>query len=59
MPIYISGELPFKYCNNVIQSYKGLMKHTDSGALRKQIFDTFYLSHQPESVEEWHSDIIY
>ena len=59
MEHYATGELPFEYCNNVIQSYKGLMKHTDSDALRKQIFDTFYLSHQPELVEEWHSDIIY
>lgn len=59
MDHYATGELPFDYCDNVIQSYKGLMKHTDSEKLRKKLFDTIYLSHQPELVPEWHSDIIY
>ena len=56
---YATGELPRDYCESVLQSYNGLLKHTDSKALQKQIYDTFYLSHQPDLVEEWHSDIVY
>ena len=59
MEHYATGELPFEYCNNVVQSYKGLLKYTNSTALRKRIFDTFYLSHQPDNIEDWHSDIVY
>ena len=45
MEHYRTGELNFDYCNSVIQSYLGLMKHTDSDALRKRILDTFVLTH--------------
>ena len=45
MEHYRTGELDFEYCNTVIQSYLGLMKHTDSDALRKRILDTFVLTH--------------
>ena len=40
---YSTGELPLDYCNQVIISYLGLMKHCDCDELRKQVLEDFVL----------------
>ena len=40
---YGSGKIPLEYAQDVIQSYLGLLKHTDSKALREKICEDFVL----------------
>lgn len=43
MEHYSTGELPLEYCNQVITSYLGLMKHCDCDDLRKKVLEDFVL----------------
>ena len=43
MKHYSTGELPLEYCNSVITSYLGLMKHCNCDALRKKVLEDFVL----------------
>lgn len=52
MEHYCSGDLDFEYCNSVIMSYLGLMKHLDSPQLVEKVLDTFVLSHDKEIVDD-------
>jgi len=40
---YAKGEVPLEYAQDVIISYLGLLKHTDSKALREKICEDFVL----------------
>ena len=40
---YGRGEVPLEYAMDVMQSYLGLLKHTDSDALRKKICEDYVL----------------
>lgn len=41
---YATGELPLEYCQSVISSYLGLMKHCNNDALRKTVLEDFVLT---------------
>lgn len=43
MEHYSTGELPLEYCNSVITSYLGLMKHCNCDALREKVLNDFVL----------------
>lgn len=43
MEHYSTGELPLEYCNSVITSYLGLMKHCNCDALRTKVLEDFVL----------------
>lgn len=43
MEHYTRGDLPLEYCNSVIVSYLGLMKHCNCDALRKKVLEDFVL----------------
>lgn len=43
MEHYSTGELPLEYCNSVITSYLGLMKHCNCDALRTKVLNDFVL----------------
>jgi len=43
MEHYSTGELPLEYCQQVIDSYLGLMKHADCDELRKKVLEDFVL----------------
>lgn len=47
---YSTGELPLEYCENVLQSYLGLLSHCYSDALRTKILDTFVLVRHSDSI---------
>lgn len=40
---YSTGQLPWDYCNSVILSYLGLMKHCNCDALRDQVLEDYVL----------------
>ena len=40
---YSRGEVPLEYALDVMQSYLGLLKHTDSKALREKICEDYVL----------------
>ena len=40
---YSNGTLPLEYCNSVILSYLGLMKHCNCDALREKVLSDFVL----------------
>ena len=40
---YSRGEVPLEYAMDVMQSYLGLLKHTDSDALREKICEDYVL----------------
>lgn len=40
---YSTGQLPWDYCNSVILSYLGLMKHCNCDALREKVLDDYVL----------------
>ena len=43
MEHYSTGELPLEYCQQVITSYLGLMKHADCEELRRKVLEDFVL----------------
>ena len=43
MEHYGTGELPLEYCQHVITSYLGLMKHCDCDELRNKVLEDFVL----------------
>ena len=43
---YGRGEIPYDYAKSVIISYMGLLKHTDSEALKEKLCNTFLLMRQ-------------
>jgi len=43
MEHYSTGELPLEYCQQVMDSYLGLMKHADCDELRSKVLDDFVL----------------
>ncbi len=52
MDHYSRGDLDFDYCNSVIMSYLGLMKHTDSDQLKEKVLRTFILCRDPDQLRE-------
>lgn len=44
---YARGEISFDYAQSVIVSYLGLLKHTDSEALKRKICSDFVLTRKP------------
>ena len=52
MDHYSRGELSFDYCNSVVMSYLGLMKHTDSSQLKEKVLNNFVLTRDPERLKE-------
>jgi len=56
MEHYSTGELPLEYCESVITSYLGLMKHCDCDALRNKTLEDFVLVRKHFGVEEEYED---
>lgn len=56
MEHYSTGELPFEYCNSVIQSYLGLMKHCDCDALRDKVLQDFVLIRKYYNIEDYETE---
>ena len=56
MKHYSTGELSLEYCESVITSYLGLMKHCDCDALREKVLDDFVLVRRHFGVEENYID---
>ena len=56
MEHYSTGELPLEYCESVITSYLGLMKHCDCDALRSKTLEDFVLVRKHFGVEEEYED---
>ena len=48
MEHYSRGELPLEYCLQVFQSYMGLLKYTNSDALKQKLIDDFVLVRNSE-----------
>ena len=48
MEHYAAGELPLEYCQQVIVSYLGLMKHCSCDELRQKVLDDFVLIRRSE-----------
>ena len=49
MEHYSTGELPLEYCQQVITSYLGLMKHCDCEELRRKVLEDFVLVRHSQS----------
>ena len=49
MQHYSTGELPLEYCQQVITSYLGLMKHADCEELRRKVLEDFVLVRHSEN----------
>ena len=52
MKHYAMGELPLEYCLQVFQSYMGLLKYTNSDALKQKLIDDFVLV---KNSEQYHA----
>lgn len=52
MEHYSRGKLPLEYCLQVFQAYMGLLKHTNSNALKQKLIDTFVLV---KNSEQYHA----
>lgn len=48
MEHYALGKLPLEYCLQVFQSYMGLLKHTNSDALKQKLIEDFVLVRNSE-----------
>lgn len=51
MEHYSTGDLPLEYCNSIIVSYLGLMKHCNCDALRKKVLEDFVLVRKSSNKE--------